>query len=431
MYKLPIFLLSAVLCASQSYAADILTQKTFSTKPFSTTGRWITNADNVNLTYAGVNWPGHLDAMVPEGLQKASVADIVTKIKSIGMNAIRLTFAIQMVDEIYAKKDGSLETTFINALGAENGTEVLRQVLKANPTFTNATTRLEVFDAVAAECAKQGIYVHLDNHMSSAGWCCDGGDGNAWFGDNNFPIANWTRGLSYMADHGKKLWPSFISMGLRNELRTPGWRSAARPVNWDTWQGNMTAGAAAVRAANPDILIFFSGQYYDTQLRPLFTSGSSGNIDFNPIKLKLLYANKIVLEVHDYDLDEKNCTNKMAKLEENSFGALGPKSAEVVNVFPLVMSEWGYAQVSNEWKNNGFVTCLEEYLPEQRVGWMQWVLVGSYYVRQGKQGELADEPWGLLDSTGLEWRCPDCVQNGVEPMVRASLGLQTPVVASA
>lgn len=41
---------------------------------------------------------------------------------------------------------------------------------------------LKVFDAVAAELAKQQIWVHLDNHISKAMWCCGASDGNAWFG---------------------------------------------------------------------------------------------------------------------------------------------------------------------------------------------------------------------------------------------------------
>lgn len=40
----------------------------------------------------------------------------------------------------------------------------------------------QVFDAVAAELANQGIWVHLDNHMSKGKWCCNGNDGNTWFG---------------------------------------------------------------------------------------------------------------------------------------------------------------------------------------------------------------------------------------------------------
>lgn len=54
--------------------------------PFSTDGRWMTNAQGQRLTYAGVNWPGHGEAMVPEGLQYASIKELVTKIKGIGIN---------------------------------------------------------------------------------------------------------------------------------------------------------------------------------------------------------------------------------------------------------------------------------------------------------------------------------------------------------
>jgi len=58
-----------------------------------------------------------------------------------------------------------------------------------------------VFDAVAAECAKQEIFVHLDNHASKATWCCTPFDGNSWWNDAFFSVSNWTRGLTYMATH--------------------------------------------------------------------------------------------------------------------------------------------------------------------------------------------------------------------------------------
>lgn len=74
-------------------------------------------------------------------------------------------------------------------------------VVKNNPTFGEQTTRLQVFDAVAAECNKQQIYVHLDNHVSKAQFCCTPFDGNSWWQDTYFDAANWTRGLAYMANH--------------------------------------------------------------------------------------------------------------------------------------------------------------------------------------------------------------------------------------
>lgn len=62
---------------------------------------------------------------------------------------------------------------------------------------------IQVYDAIAAELAKQQIYIHLDNHMSKGKWCCSTNDGNAWFGDTEFDVAKWKRGLQYMAEHVK------------------------------------------------------------------------------------------------------------------------------------------------------------------------------------------------------------------------------------
>jgi hypothetical protein len=113
--------------------------------PFSTSGRWILDHSGNTVTYAGVNWPGAADTMIPEGLQYSSIESIVTKIKSLGMNVIRLTYAIEMIDDIYENgSDIKLETSFIKALGTSSGTAVYNSVLKQNPQFNDATTRLEV-----------------------------------------------------------------------------------------------------------------------------------------------------------------------------------------------------------------------------------------------------------------------------------------------
>jgi hypothetical protein len=114
--------------------------------PFVTSGRWIHDASGVNVTYAGANWPGAADVMIPEGLQYQSIENIVTKIKSVGMNSIRLTYAIEMIDQIYTNggKDIPIQTALNNALGATNGAKILSQILAKNPQFTASTTRLQV-----------------------------------------------------------------------------------------------------------------------------------------------------------------------------------------------------------------------------------------------------------------------------------------------
>lgn len=140
--------------------------------------------------------------MIPEGMQYASIASTVSKLKGLGMNVIRLTFPIELVDDILDKGgDATVQNSLINALGSTNGTKVFDQIRKVNPQIKSTTTRLEVFDMVAAECNKQGLYIHLDNHISKAMWCCSQTDGNAWFGDTYFDVAKWMRGLEYMVSH--------------------------------------------------------------------------------------------------------------------------------------------------------------------------------------------------------------------------------------
>lgn len=82
--------------------------------------------------------------MIPEGLQYQSIQSIVSKIKSLNMNVIRLTFAIEMVDDI--KDNGGdvpIQKAFQKALG-NNGDKIYQNVIKNNPQFNASTTRLQV-----------------------------------------------------------------------------------------------------------------------------------------------------------------------------------------------------------------------------------------------------------------------------------------------
>lgn len=113
--------------------------------PFTSSGRWILDSRGEHAIFAGGNWPGALLTMVPEGLQYASIDAIAEQIASLGMNIVRLSFATEMIDDIYALgQDTDIKTSFIKVLGQENGTAVLENVLKHNPQFSASTTRLEV-----------------------------------------------------------------------------------------------------------------------------------------------------------------------------------------------------------------------------------------------------------------------------------------------
>lgn len=180
---LPVLAVATTALAAPTTPPSCTNSTSWPDTPFTASGRDILSASGQKVVYAGVNWPGAADTMLPEGLQYASISDIFSYVKDLGMNVIRLTYAIEMIDDYYEDSPNqSLKGTLIQALGSENGTKVLARILNKNPQFTENTTRLEVFDAVAEEAAKQEIWVHLDNHVSKAIWCCGTTDGNAWFG---------------------------------------------------------------------------------------------------------------------------------------------------------------------------------------------------------------------------------------------------------
>lgn len=117
----------------------------FPNAPFQTSTQWVHDSTGANFTYVGVNWPGAGEVMIPEGLQYQSIQSIVSKIKSLNMNVVRLTFAIEMIDDIKDKGgDVTLQKAFQKALGSSNGDKVFQNVIKNNPQFSASTTRLQV-----------------------------------------------------------------------------------------------------------------------------------------------------------------------------------------------------------------------------------------------------------------------------------------------
>lgn len=114
--------------------------------PFISSGRQILNALNETVVYAGVNWPGAADVMIPEGLQYASIASIVSKIKALGMNVIRLTYATEMIDDVFGNdgRDVLLRDALVTALGGANASFVFGEIMRVNPQLGEDVTRLQV-----------------------------------------------------------------------------------------------------------------------------------------------------------------------------------------------------------------------------------------------------------------------------------------------
>ncbi|KAH7083200.1 glycoside hydrolase superfamily [Paraphoma chrysanthemicola] len=411
--------------------------------PYSTSGRDIVDARGQKVTWAGVNWPMSGETMIPEGLEFASVSDILDDIASVGWNYIRMGYAIEMVDQVYDRngEDVPLEVAMIHALGYVNGTKVTNEILAKNPGWTTQTTRFEIWSDITKTAESKGIFISPDVHVGKAQWCCSHIDGNAWFDDLNFNASHWRRGLSYVANWAKD-HPNVVSMSLRNELRES-WNVTNLYYNWDTLVGNMTAGSDAIHAANPDILILWGGMQYGQDLSALTTGKNLWTAPCykctairdaarrQPKVFNLddhAWAHKLVWEIHLYsmseDIDTGNCDIVKAGFYRNGFNALGidPPSAcnitndcpKAVRQTPVIISEFGSAQDETLF-NNTLQNCLKEYTIENDVSWMVWGVAGSYRIRSGIQG--FPDTWGLTNYNWTGWNYDRGIEEFWKPWV--------------
>lgn len=142
----------------------------------------------------------------------------------------------------------------------------------------------------------------------------------------------------------------------------------------------------AVNAANPDLLIFYSGLDFDTDLSPLPDAQNLGG-GRKFVKSKFRYADKLVLEQHNYEVDATDCEKLKDEMWNSGFKAMDQAG---VNIMPVVLTEFGYAQDGQY--TTVYASCIRDWIPDLGAGWMVWLLGGSYYTRQGIQDY--DDTWG-------------------------------------
>lgn len=152
----------------------------------------------------------------------------------------------------------------------------------------------------------------------------------------------------------------------------------------------MIPAAKEVHAVNPNILIFFSGLNSDTNVAPLL-SGQDLGAGYHFDVQDFTFADKVVLELHDYSWDQTifNCAEFDAQLNHDGFYVLNASASDVQNRLPVVMTEFGFAPGTY---NSLYAQCLKQFLMSQHIGWTMWDISGSYYTREGIQNY--DEKWG-------------------------------------
>ena len=164
--------------------------------PLSTNGRWIVDATTGNrVKLMCVNWAGHMQGMLAEGLHLRPLDDIAALVVKSRFNCVRLTYSIHMFTR---HANLTVQQSFENF----DMKDALAGIAQNNPSILNMTV-VQAYGAVIDSLAAHRVMVVSDNHISQPRWCCNNDDGNGFFGDRYFDPQEWLQGISLAAQNLK------------------------------------------------------------------------------------------------------------------------------------------------------------------------------------------------------------------------------------
>ncbi|KAK0723056.1 glycoside hydrolase family 5 protein [Lasiosphaeria miniovina] len=373
--------------------------------PLKSSSRWILDANNQRVKLRCVNWAGHMETHIPEGLHRQSVEYIAGWIRRNNFNCVRLTYSTDhALDPARRVSDAFVAAGQAAGVSAAAMSGLYAAVVQHNPFVANATTR-DVFGAVVDTLWANGVMTVLDNHVSRASWCCNLTDGNGWwdsgFGYNSwnsrfFNTQSWLAGLQAMAawSQGHR---GVVAMSLRNEIREFLLQGINRRADWYNY---VKQAGDLVHATHPDVLVL--------------VGGTQSTTDLTHVRSKMLdtsgWAGKHVWEMHAYSFTvtfpDPFTSCDAVQAEYGLFAGFVLEQGKPYTG-PLVLSEFGVGMTGGSErglvpKDSRYLACITAYMQNNDADWAVWAVQGSYYVRDGNVD--ADEGWGLLDHEWRDWR---------------------------
>jgi endoglucanase len=351
--------------ASPGLARPPASPTTGITFPLHTSGASIVDSTGKTVKLDLVNWYGaESPDYVVGGLAYQPVSQIISEIVTMGFNGVRLPWSNQMW---------------------ESNPAVPAADVAANPQFAGEPART-VFGQIVTDLANAGLMVVLDDHNSSAEWCCSGTDGNTLWYNAAYPQSSWLADWQSVARAFAAV-PQVIGADLRNEPRgAAAWGGSSSSVDW---HAAAQQGGDAVLGVDPHWLIFVEGTNYGLDL-----SGAGG------LPVTLSVASQLVYSVHDYGFDFSGLTNY-----DSWASATGSDWGYLVGKVPLWVGEFGTCNTastcvsSTSSGDNGlWFSFLTRFLRYHGVSWSYWALNGTESDGLPGQGRSygATETYGVL-----------------------------------
>jgi endoglucanase len=339
--------------------------------PLRTSGASIVDASGRPVKLDLVNWYGFESPdYVAGGLRYQPVSTIISEIKAMGFNGVRLPWSNEMW---------------------ESDPLVSGNLVTANPQFAGEHAR-DVFTQVVLDLADAGLMVVLDDHSSNAEWCCSTSDGNELWYNSAYPQSSWLSDWQAVARHFSQV-PQVIGVDLRNEPRGPAAWGGGNPA--DDWPAAAQQAGDDVLSVNPNLLIFVEGVNYATDL-----SGVAS------LPIRLSRPDQLVYSVHDYGFDTTVTSyDQWVSKIQSQWGYL-------VGKVPLWVGEFGTCDNSGSCVSSPSSSSLglwfsvfTRYLLYHNLNWSYWALNGTKSDGAAGQGISYGEPesYGVLDT---QWNVP-------------------------
>lgn len=255
---LPVIVLVSIFSAQAGYKVEY--------------GR-IHDDSNNPVQLRGVNWFGfELNDHVVHGLWTREWKSMITQMKSLGFNAVRLPFC-----------PATLQSSSVSTVN-----------YSLNPDLQNKNS-LEVFDLIINQLNSEQMYVLLDHHRPDCNAISE-----LWY-TGSYSEVQWISDLTFVANRYKNL-PYFLGVDLKNEPHGAAtWGTGNTATDWN--QAAERA-AAQILINAPNILIFVEGiQENQTCSDPSFGHFWGENLEPLACAPLNIPANRLVLSPHVYGPD--------------------------------------------------------------------------------------------------------------------------------
>ena len=342
--------------------------------PLRTQGSQIVDATGAPVILQGVNWFGlETSNHAPHGLWSRDYRDMLSQIRSLGFNTIRLPFSLQALR--------SSTTSGIDYSAGRNAS-------------LQGRTPLQVMDTIIAEAGAQGLMVILDNHSQAD----DGFMYDLWYGQSGFTEDDWVATWTDLARRYRST-PHVVGFDLKNEPHGS--------ATWGTggatdWRRAAERAGNAVLAVAPDKLILVEGIEGPVaggqQLDRHWWGGNLEGVRNNPVRLSV--PGRVVYSPHEYGpgvfaqpwFSDPDMAAILADRWAKGFGYILDQG-----IAPVLVGEFGAKNVGPDTTEGRWIRQFADYLGRTGASWTFW----AWNPNSGDTGGVLRDDWNTVDTTKM------------------------------